>query len=103
MENLKLYLVHCGFYDTELFDGIYESHVNFFVVASSFEDARAKVRLEPEFLKKKMHVDGLQEIRSVNGHKIDLTREASLAGGSEIISSRHRELAPKKMDAGVAS
>ena len=96
MGNLKLYLVHCGFYDTELLDGIYESHVNFFVAAASFEEARAKVRFEPEFLKKKMHVDGLQEIRAVNGHKIDLTRDASLGDGTEIISSRHRDLAAKK-------
>lgn len=26
---MNLYLAHCGFYDTEVCDGLYESHVNF--------------------------------------------------------------------------
>jgi len=39
---MQLYLVHCGFYDVELCDGLYESHVNFFVAAKSFEDARVQ-------------------------------------------------------------
>ncbi|MDR3608827.1 MAG: hypothetical protein P4M08_15790 [Oligoflexia bacterium] len=61
-EGLHLYLVHCGFYDPELCDGIYEGHANLFVAAMSFDDARAKVRLDSNFQKKKMHVDGILEI-----------------------------------------
>jgi hypothetical protein len=42
-----LYLVHCGFYDSELSDGLYESHTNIFVAAESFEDARARAKSDP--------------------------------------------------------
>lgn len=95
MENLKLYLVHCGFYDPELQDGIYESHVNFPVAAASFEDARARAKLHPDFQKKRMHVDGLQEIQAVNGFRINLENDPSLAEQTLVISNRHRDLAPK--------
>ena len=95
MENLKLYLVHCGFYDPELQDGIYESHVNFPVAAASFEDARAKAKLHPDFQKKRMHVDGLQEIQAVSGFRVKLEKDASLADQPLIQSNRHRDLAPK--------
>ncbi len=95
MENLKLFLVHCGFYDLEVLDGVYEFHVNFVVAATSFEDARAKVKLEPDFQKKKMHVDGLQVIEAVQGLRVLLQLDASLEGKSIVASSRHRDLAPK--------
>jgi hypothetical protein len=91
----KLFLVHCGFYDLELCNGIYESHVNFFVAAESFEDARIQVKTIPEFVSKKMHVDGLQEIVSVMGNRLTLEADASLNGLTQIMSSRHRDLAPK--------
>lgn len=91
---MKLYLVHCGFYDTEICDGLYESHVNFFVSAESFEDARAKAKLLPEFQSKRMHVDGLQEIQAVGGFKV-LEHDASLNSQTQIINFKHRDLAPK--------
>ena len=91
----KLFLVHCGFYDLEVLDGVYESHVNFLVAAESFEDARVKVKLEPDFQRKKMHVDGLQLVEAVNGHRISLQLDESLQGKTQITSSRHRDLAPK--------
>lgn len=92
----KLYLVHCGFYDLTLADGIYESHTNFFVVADSFEDARLRAKDQPGFKERKMHVDGVQEINAACGHKIMLERDGSLnENESLIISSRHRDLAPK--------
>lgn len=96
MENLNLFLVHCGYYDLEVLDGVYESHVNFLVAADSFEDARAKVRLESEFQRKKMHVDGLQHVEAVRGYRVKLERDPTLEGQSLVISSRHRDLAPKK-------
>jgi hypothetical protein len=92
----KLYLVHCGFYDLDLCEGNYESHVNFFVAAESFEDARGKARLLPDFLRKRMHVDGIQEIQAVSGCRIDLIEDATLAGETVIVSNKTRELAPKK-------
>lgn len=92
---MKLYLVHCGFYDTNLCDGLYESHVNYFVAAESFEDARAKAKLIPAFKEKRMHVDGLQEISAVDGRRITLQEDASLANQTVIINHKHRDLAPK--------
>jgi hypothetical protein len=92
---MRLYLIHCGFYDGEVFDGVYESHANFFVAAESFEDARAKAKLHPVFRGKKMHVDGLQEIDAVDGHRVLLQKDASLDGASRVVGSRHRDLAPK--------
>lgn len=91
---MKLYLVHCGFYDADLCDGIYESHVNFFVVAESFEDARARAKAFPEFKARRMHVDGIQEIQAVQGYDIRLNESPALRGESRIVSHRHRELAP---------
>jgi hypothetical protein len=96
MGNFKLFVVHCGFYDTDLLDGIYESHVNFVIAAESFEDARAKVKLEPEFQKKRMHVDGLQLVDAIKGYRVTLTHDATLEEQSVITSNCHRDLAPKK-------
>jgi hypothetical protein len=96
MAPLKLFLVHCGFYDADILEGVYESHVNFVIPAESFEDARAKIKLEPDFQKKRMHVDGLQLIDALKGYRVTLTPDPALDGQSIIISSRHRELAPKK-------
>jgi hypothetical protein len=92
---MKLFLVHCGFYDLGLADGIYESHTNFMVAAEDFEDARKRAKLINVFAEKRMHVDGLQEIEAVDGHRINLLLDAGLEGQSIIKSSRHRDLAPK--------
>ncbi len=94
---MKLYLIHCGFYDNEVCDGLYESHVNFFISAENFEDARAKAKLLPEFQNKRMHVDGLQEIQAVGGFKIHLEHDASLKNQTQILNFKHRDLAPKSL------
>ena len=91
----KLYLVHCGFYDGTLAEGIYESHTNFFIVASSFEGARSRVKEVEAFKARKMHVDGVQEVSAVCGHRIRLERDLSLQElDTLILSHRHRDLAP---------
>lgn len=92
---MKLFLIHCGFYDTEIFEGVYESHANFFVVAESFDDARAKAKSNPVFAGKRMHIDGLQQLDAIDGHRIRLDLDPSLAGRTEVLSNRHRDLAPK--------
>ncbi len=92
---MKLYLVHCGFYDLEVCDGIYESHVNLLVAAESFEDARSRAKENPVFNSKRMHVDGLQEIEAIDGYRVSLMADASLNGSSRVLSSRHRDLATK--------
>lgn len=94
--RMKLYLVHCGFYDPTLADGIYESHTNFFVAASSFDDAKIRVRECEGFKERKMHVDGIQEVNVVGGHCVLLERDPTMAADeNQIVSSRHRDLAPK--------
>ena len=97
----KLFLVHCGFYDLEILDGNYESHVNYFVAAPDFEEARTRVRLLPDFQRKKMHVDGIQEIQAVAGHRVALNEDAALNGQTVLISNKLRDLAPKKIDTGT--
>ncbi|MBC7693081.1 MAG: hypothetical protein H7222_15060 [Methylotenera sp.] len=93
---MKLYLVHCGYYDPEISQGIYEFHVNFMVAAENFEMARANVKEKPEFKTKRMHVDGAQELEAVDGYRIELNSDASLAGESRVTPLHHRDLAPKK-------
>ena len=93
--NTKLYLVHAGFYDLDLLEGVFEQHINFFVVAESFEEARLKAKIHPDFKNRKMHVDGLQEIEAVDGHRVQLIVDDALAGKSKLTSNRHRDLAPK--------
>lgn len=92
---MQLYLVHCGFYDPELRGGIYESHVNFFVAAETFEAARAKVKLIPEYKARKMHVDGLEEIRAAGGFRVSLEEDPALEGETLVVSHKHRDLAPR--------
>ncbi len=92
---MNLYLVHCGFYDASVCDGLYESHVNFFVVAANFEDARMRAKAIPEFQNKKMHVDGLQEIRMVDGYNIQLEPDVMKTNQTEIVNFKHRDFAPK--------
>ena len=69
---MKLYQMHCGYYDKAIMDGIYEFHVNIFVVADSPEAAKQQVKRTPAFIAKKMHVDGTQVIDVVDGYKIVL-------------------------------
>lgn len=66
---MKLYFIHCGFYDEEVSNGIYEFHINIPVMANDVGEAKKKVRLVPEFVAKKMHIDGIQEIEIVEGGK----------------------------------
>ncbi|MCX6123959.1 MAG: DUF1543 domain-containing protein [Proteobacteria bacterium] len=73
---MNLYLIHCGFYDDEISDGIYEFHVNIPVVAETTDGAKAKVRTNPAFQKKKMHIDGIQEIKTVDAFRIQLERSS---------------------------
>jgi len=92
---MKLYLIHCGFYDAELCAGIYESHVNYFIAAENFDEARTKVKALPEFKQRHMHVDGVQEIAAVGGFKIELTRDESLREETIVHNFKHRDLAPQ--------
>jgi len=89
---MKLYFIHCGFYDQEVSNGIYEFHVNFPIVAESLEGAKTRVRQEPSFQKKKMHIDGIQEISFVSGHRIEAVPDLTQSQTTQIESHLHRDL-----------
>lgn len=92
---MKLFLVHCGFYDEKLSNGIYENHTNFFLAAENFEDARNNAKQLAEFKNHRMHVDGILQLEAVNGFDIKLESNVGLNGQSKITSFKHRDLAPK--------
>ena len=71
---MKLFMVHVGFYDDEVGEGIYESHINFFVAAGNAKSAKKKIMNMKKFRDKKMHIDGIKEIFSVDGYKVNLIK-----------------------------
>ncbi len=72
---MKLFLIHVGFYDPEIMDGLYEQHSNYFVVAQNIKEAKKKARLNLIYKRKKMHIDGIQELNVVDGFRINLIPE----------------------------
>ena len=74
---MNLYMIHVGFYDKTIADGIYESHLNFFLAAEDPKDAKEKTLLIPQYLEKNMHIDGIKEISSVDGYKVILEKNNS--------------------------
>jgi len=98
---MKLYVVHCGFYDSEVGDGVYESHVNFFVVAQDFGDARARAKKNPQFQQKRMHIDGLQQLDAIDGFRVSLDLDKELDGRSQVQNHRYNDLPPSKAPKGV--
>ena len=74
---MKLYLIHTGFYDPNIMDGLYEHHTNYFVVAENVNSAKKQARQNPIYIKKKMHIDGIQELKTVDGYSIKLVADDS--------------------------
>jgi len=87
---MKLYLIHCGFYDLEMSAGIYEFHINIPVAAMDLEQAKMSVRRDPSFIQKKMHIDGIQELKALSGFRIELVPDARTC--EQIESHLHRDL-----------
>jgi len=71
---MRLFLVHAGFYDENISGGFYESHTNYFIVATDVKDAKSKAKKIPEYKEKKMHIDGIKELDTVDGYKIVLEK-----------------------------
>ena len=72
---MKLFLIHVGFYDPEVIEGLYEQHSNYFVVAEDMKEARERAKKNPIYKRKKMHIDGIQELNVVDGFRITLVSE----------------------------
>ena len=74
---MKLFLIDVGFYDPDIMEGLYEQHSNYFVVAENIKGAKHKAQKKPIFKKKKMHIDGIQELNIIDGFRIELVTEES--------------------------
>ena len=72
---MKLFLIHLGFYDPEIMEGLYEQHSNYFVVAQNIKEAKKRAKLKPIYKRKKMHIDGIQELNVMDGFRITLVPE----------------------------
>ena len=70
----KLYLIHTGYYDKKSGDGFYEQHSNILVVANDAYSARERVKLSQDYIQKKMHIDGIKEIETIDGHDVQLKK-----------------------------
>ena len=70
-------MVHVGFYDAEVGEGLYESHMNFFIAASNAKSAKKKAFNMEQFKAKKMHIDGIKEISDVEGYKVVLEKSTT--------------------------
>ena len=69
---MKLFLIHVGFYDPDIMEGLYEQHINYFVVAENIKEAKTKAMQKTIFKRKKMHIDGIQELNIIDGFRIKL-------------------------------
>jgi hypothetical protein len=89
---MHLFLVHCGYYERNVGNGIYESHTNFFVVAEDWKEAKTKIKQNLNFMEKHMHVDGVQKIEVVEGFKVHLTKEPKLENQTQIESLGYEDI-----------
>ena len=74
---MQLYLIHAGYYDPEIMEGLYEHHTNYFVVAKNVKDAKNKARKNSTYKRKKMHIDGIQQLKIIDGYRIKLIENNS--------------------------
>ena len=81
---MKLFMVHVGYYDKLIGEGLYETHLNYFVAAEDAKDAKDKAHQIPEFQERSMHIDGMKEIASVDGYKVSLERDEASESGQVI-------------------
>ena len=81
---MKLFMVHVGYYDKSIGEGLYETHLNYFVAAEDAKDAKNKAHQLSEFQERSMHIDGMKEISSVDGYKVTLEKDAEPKSGQVI-------------------
>ena len=72
---MKLFLIHVGFYDPDIMEGLYEQHSNYFVVAENIKEAKNKARGKPIYKRKKMHIDGIQELNVIEGYRVKFVKD----------------------------
>ena len=91
----KLYLIHTGYYDKNTGDGFYEQHTNILIVAKNAYSAKEKVKLNKDYLEKKMHIDGIKEIENIDGYEIQLKKTNN---NEKITSYNHNQVRFLKSD-----
>ena len=84
-KDMKLFMVHVGFYDPAIGDGIYETHLNYFIAASNAKEAKRKTLDLEQFKEKSMHIDGIKEISNVQGYDVIL-KESNNSDEGKVIS-----------------
>ena len=77
-------MVHVGYYDKSIGEGLYETHLNYFVAAENAKDAKNKAHQLSEFQERSMHIDGMKEISSVDGYKVTLEKDVESESGQVI-------------------
>lgn len=97
MGGIQLYLVHVGYYDSGLGQGIFESHADLVIAATSFEEARIKAKAQGLEHGQKVHIDGILRIDTVEGFSVNLVQDANSYGKTILTSNKERELAPKPL------
>ncbi len=83
---------HWGYDGAEAGDRLDESHMNFFVVADSFEGARLKAKANSLFRNKRMHVDGSREIKAGDGYRIYRGQDTAMAAEFILKYNRQQDL-----------
>ncbi len=77
LNSYETFLIHTGYYDKSTGDGFYEQHANIFIVAKNSYDARERVKLDKDYIAKKMHIDGIKEIENIDGYDIQLEKNGN--------------------------
>lgn len=95
---MKLFLVHCGFYDPDLEGGLYENHTNFMICAKDWQEAKQRVKQMTSFKKRKMHIDGLMEIEAVEGYRIRCDKDSELGGKTRLSQLKYGSRVPKTIE-----
>ena len=88
---MKLYLIHLGYYDKNS-DGFYEQHTNILIVSENVRNAKNKIKNHNDFLERKMHIDGIKEISSVQGYEVNLIKSENTQDGEVIGYDESKEL-----------
>ena len=89
---MKLFMVHVGYYDKSIGEGLYETHLNYFVAAQDAKDAKKKAHQLSEFQERSMHIDGMKEISSVDGYKVTLEKDSESQPGEVISYDESKDL-----------
>ena len=85
-------MVHVGFYDRSIGEGLYETHVNYFIAAENAKEAKIKTHSLEEFQAKSMHIDGIKEISNVQGYEVILKEGSESEQGKVISYDEAKEL-----------